>query len=185
MPVTVPSGPSTKWSMPAAIRSSLALEPAVAHVERLVVDQQPDDLAVRDVDHRLARLGVAVAALGVGQRADLVERVEVRPGQAGRLALVEVAPQADVTVGEREDRLRLGQDVEVQLALGHRPGVDREDVVADHGRSSSSARSCTTTSAPRRLSASACPVRSTPTTQPNGPARPASTPARASSKTTL
>ena len=40
---------------------------------------------------RLARLGVAVARLGVGQRMQLVEAVQVRARQAVRLALVEVA----------------------------------------------------------------------------------------------
>jgi hypothetical protein len=44
------------------------LEDAVADIERLVVDEQPDDLAVRDVHHRLARLRIAVAGFGVGQR---------------------------------------------------------------------------------------------------------------------
>jgi hypothetical protein len=41
----------------------------VAHVERLVVDQQPGHLAVGDVDDRLPLLGVAVATLGVRQGA--------------------------------------------------------------------------------------------------------------------
>ena len=49
-------------------RALVALDGAVAQVERLVVDEQAQDLAVRDVDHRLARLRVAVAGLGVGQR---------------------------------------------------------------------------------------------------------------------
>lgn len=52
-----------------------------------------------------------------------------------------------------------------------------------HDRDKSSARSVTTVSAPWRRRASACPTRSTPTTKPNPPARPASTPDRASSKT--
>ena len=47
---------------------SCLLQLAVADVERLVLDQQPDDLAVGDVDDRLAVLGVAVAGLGVRQR---------------------------------------------------------------------------------------------------------------------
>ena len=99
---------------------------AVADVERLVVDQQPDDLAVGHVDDRLARLGVAVAGLGVGQRPQLVERVQVGAGQAVRLALVEVAAQPDVAVGEGEDRLGLREHVEVELGLAHRPRLDRE-----------------------------------------------------------
>ena len=94
----------------------------VAHVERLVVDEQADELAVGDVDDRLARLRGAVARLGVRQRPQLVERVEVRAGQAVRLALVEVAAQADVPVREREQRLGLRQDVEVELGLADRHG---------------------------------------------------------------
>src|SRR4051794_35497272 len=155
----------------------------VADVERLVVDEQPQQLAVRDVDERLPVLGVAVAGLGVRQRAGLVEAVEERPGRAGGLPLLEVAAQADVPVGQREQRLGLREQVEFELALDDRPRLDLEDVAPDHGRVSSSARSCTTTSAPWRRSSSAWPVRSTPTTQPKLPARPASTPAWASSNT--
>ena len=67
---------------------------AVADVEGLVVDEQADDLAVGHVHDRLARLRVAVAGLGVRQRPQLVERVQVRAGQAERLAFVEVRAQA-------------------------------------------------------------------------------------------
>src|SRR5581483_345038 len=148
----------------------------------LVVDQQPDDLAVRDVDHRLARLRVAVTGLGVRQRSQLVEGVEVGAGQPERLAFVQVAAQADVPVRQGEDRLRLREDVEVELRLADRPGLDREGGVGDH-RSRSSARSGTTTSAPCSSSAFAWPTRSTPTTNPKRPALPALTPASASSNT--
>src|SRR5215217_347485 len=161
----------------------MAHELAVAHVEWLVVYEQADDLAVGDVDHRLASFGIAVAGLGIGQRSHLVERVEVGTRQPPGLALVEVAPQPNMPVGQREDRFGLSQQFEVELALRHRPRLYLEYVLPDHGRSKSSARSLTTTSAPLRRSASACPVRSTPTTQPNPPARPASTPACASSNT--
>ena len=154
----------------------------VADVERLVVDEQADDLRVRDVDDRLARLRIAVARLGDRQRSKLVERVQVRAGQAVRLALVEVAAQPDVPVREREDRLRLREDAEIELGLPQRPRLDRERRVRDHRRSSS-ARSSTTTSAPCSSSASRWPTRSTPTTKPKLPARPAPTPASASSKT--
>ena len=88
---------------------SCEMQRAVAQVERLVVDQQPDQLAVGDVDDRLAGLGVAVAGLGVRQRAQLVERVQVGAGQAVRLALVQVAAQADVPVGQGEHRLGSGR----------------------------------------------------------------------------
>ena len=113
---------------------SCASQRAVADVEGLVVDEEPDQLAVGDVDDRLARLGVAVAGLGVGQRAQLVDAVEVGAGQAVRLALVEVAAQADVAVGEREDRLALGQRVEVERRLPHAPRLDGEGGVVDHRR---------------------------------------------------
>ena len=116
-------------------RTRVVLDGAVAQVKRLVVDEQAQDLAVRDVDHRLAGLGVAVGGLGVGQRPRLEEAVEVGPRAARRLTLVEVAAQADVAVGEREDRLRLRQQVEPELVLGDRPGVDAVDVLADHGGS--------------------------------------------------
>ena len=52
----------------------VAAKGAVADVEQRVADEQPDQLAVGDVDDRLAGLGVAVAGLGVGKRADLEER---------------------------------------------------------------------------------------------------------------
>jgi hypothetical protein len=114
-------------------RALVMLDGPVTQVERLVVDEQPQDLAVRDIDHRLAGLRIAVARFGVGQRAALVEAVEVRAGIARRLALVEVAAQADVAVGEREDRLGVGEQVELQSVLGDRPRVDPKDVFADHG----------------------------------------------------
>src|SRR6185312_13017023 len=112
---------------------------------------------------------------------DLVQAVEVGAHQAGGLALVEVAAHPDVAVGQREDRLGLGEHVEVQRRLAERPRIDREVGVVDHR---SSLRSATTTLAPCCLRASAWPTRSTPTTYPKLPARPASTPASASSKTT-
>ena len=92
--------------------------------------------------------GQPVGGLGVRQRPDLVEGVEVAAGQRERLALVEVAAQADVAVGQREDRLALAQQVEVQAALAHGPRLDVVDLALDHDPSISSARSSTTTSAP-------------------------------------
>ena len=118
-------------------RALVVDELAVADVEGLVVDEQAHDLAVRDVDERLAGLGVAVAGLGVGQRPRLVEAVEVGPRRAVGLALVEVAAQPDVAVGEREDGLGLRELVEAQLALADDPGVDLEDVVVAHAAPSS------------------------------------------------
>ena len=51
---------------------------AVADVERLVVDEQADRLAVRHVDDRLTGFGEAVSRLGVRERVQLVEPVQVR-----------------------------------------------------------------------------------------------------------
>src|SRR5829696_1013461 len=158
----------------------VAAKLAVADVEGLVLDQEPDQLAVRRVDDHLARLRVAEARLGIREWPALVEAVQVRAGKPERLPLVEVRPQADVPVGEREHRLRLREHIEVERLLAHRPRRDLEGAVPDH-RSSSSARSSTTTSAPCSKSAFAWPTRSTPTTMPKSPARPASTPASASS----
>ena len=89
------------------------------------------------------------------QRAQLVEGVQIRAGQAERLALVEIRPQPDVTVCESEHRFGPGERVEVELRLAHRPGLDGESRPAAHRRSSSSAKSETTRSAPARRSASA------------------------------
>ena len=62
------------------------MQAAIAHVERLIVDEQADDLAVGDVQDRLAGFGVAVACFGIGERAQLVERVQVRAGDPVGLA---------------------------------------------------------------------------------------------------
>jgi len=69
----------------------MGAEVVVADVEWLVVDEEPHDLAVRDVDDCLTGLRVAVAGLGVRQRPQLVERVQIRAGDAEWLALVEIA----------------------------------------------------------------------------------------------
>jgi hypothetical protein len=69
-------------------------------VEGLVVDQQPDDLAVGDVDEHLARFRVAIARLRIGQRARFVEAVEVGAGEAIGLALVQVRAQPNVAVAQ-------------------------------------------------------------------------------------
>ena len=60
----------------------MATQLAVADVERLVIDEEADDLAIGHVDHRLARLGVPVAGLGVRQRPQLVDAVQIGTGQA-------------------------------------------------------------------------------------------------------
>ena len=144
-------------------------ETAVAQIERLVVDEQAQDLAVGDVDDGLPGLRIAVAGLGVGQRVDFVDAVEVGAGQAVRFALVEVAAPADMAVGQGEDGLALGEDVEAEFRLAHRPRFDGVRPVCDHAsppNPARSARSLTTTSAPCAYSASVCPTRSMPTTYP-------------------
>lgn len=70
----------------------MLVEVAVPDVEGFVVDQESQDLAVGDVDDRLAVLGVAESRLGIRQRSRLVERVQVCPPRnTERLALVEIA----------------------------------------------------------------------------------------------
>src|ERR1700756_647956 len=143
----------------------VAQQLAVANVERLVVDQQAQDLAVGDVDDRLPGLRVAVDGLRIPQRPEPVERVQIRAGQAVRLAFVEVAANSDVPVGQREQRFRLRQHVEVQMGLADLPGFDGEGVIRDHrGAYSRSPRSVTTTSAPWLRNSPAWPTRPTPTT---------------------
>src|SRR5690554_6743457 len=156
---------------------------AIAHIERLVIDEQAKRLAILDVDHRLPLFGVAISDLGIGQRHGLVDTVQVGAGQRVRLPFVQVAAQTDVPVGKREDRLGVRQLIEIQLRLDNFPRRDRVGIRLDHRSSSSSARSLTTMSAPPSRRASAWPTRSTPTTHPKSPARPASTPATASSNT--
>lgn len=48
---------------------------AVADVERLIIDEEPDHLPVGHVDQRLAGLRVPVAGLGVGQRTQFVDAI--------------------------------------------------------------------------------------------------------------
>src|SRR5262249_61055219 len=90
---------------PALVRVQLA----VADVERFVVDEQPEQLAVRHVDDRLPRLGEAVPDLGVGQRPQLIEGVQVGAGNAVRLPLGQVAAQPDVPVGRGQTPTRTGR----------------------------------------------------------------------------
>src|SRR5205809_1022320 len=99
------------WSIAAPTRRPLTLvqwirKPPVAaigHGERLVIDEEADHLAVRDVDNGLTGLRVAIPGLGVGQRALLVDRVEIGAGEAVGLPLFEIPPQPDMPVGEGEE----------------------------------------------------------------------------------
>src|SRR3954452_339471 len=133
----------------AQIESALmTLEHAVSDIERLIVDEEADDLPVGHVDQRLSFFGVPVAGLRVGQGQRLVEAVEVRAGQGMGFAFVEIAAQADVAVRQCEDRFRLTESIEVQDRFGNRPGLDGEGVGTTHVAVRSSARSSTTMSAP-------------------------------------
>ena len=93
----------------------VGLHGPVPDVERLVVHQQPDHLAVGDVDDRLALFGEPVPGFGVRQRPDLVQRVQVRAWQPVRFPLIQVAAQADVPVGQGENRLALREQVQVNV----------------------------------------------------------------------
>jgi hypothetical protein len=97
---------------------------SVADVKRFVVDEQTHALGIGDVDHCLLGLRIAIAGLGVRQRAHLAEAVEVRTRQILGLAFVQVATQAEVPVGEREDGLALGEHREIEAVLANVPGVD-------------------------------------------------------------
>jgi hypothetical protein len=104
----------------------------IPDVERLIVDEQADQLAVGHVDDLLPGLRQAVGTLGVGQRPRLIDPVEVAARQAVRLALVQVGPPAHVPVGQREHRLGLSQQVQVQVGLPEAPRLHRERVLQYH-----------------------------------------------------
>ena len=67
---------------------------AVTNIKRLVIDEQPDKLAIGHVDQRLARLRCPVLALGFQQRTQLVETIEIRSWQPMWLAFVEISSHA-------------------------------------------------------------------------------------------
>ena len=104
----------------------------VSKVERLVADEQPDELAVGHVDDLLPGLRQTVGRLGVGQRPRLVHTVEISSRQAVRLALVQVGPPAHMTVGQRENGLGLGQRVQVQTGFPEVPRLYGERVLHYH-----------------------------------------------------
>src|SRR5690606_13887008 len=182
--------PGTEVEDPEVVRGV-----AVTHVERFVLDEQADDLAVGHVDDGLAGLRIAVGAFGVRQFVLFVETVEVGAGHAPRFALLQRSPHTDVAVGKRERRLGALELIEVQALPAKLPGgthitPSHSGRTTDHVRSSNrSARSSTTMSAPCSRSAfswAACSAASallTPTTNPKPPSRPARTPAWASSNT--
>ena len=81
-------------------------------------------------------LRVAVGDLAVRDRRLLEEPVDVRAvGDVAGL-LVEVAPQAEVPIAEREDRLVAGRIGPVEGELADAPGIDGVEraLVGHHGR---------------------------------------------------
>jgi hypothetical protein len=88
----------------------MLMQLAVPDVERLVVYQEPDDLAVGDVDDRLPVLGIGETHLCIRQWPGLVEPVEIRSRKSVRLALLEIAPQPDVAVGQTRTAIRFERE---------------------------------------------------------------------------
>jgi len=110
----------------------VVMDLTVANVKGFVVDEEADEFAVGDIDDGLPGLGVGVSSLGIGQRAQLAEGVQVGAGKAVRLPLIEVAPQSDVSIGESENGLGLRQGVEVASYLADAPLLDRKGRMFDH-----------------------------------------------------
>ena len=157
---------------------------AVADIERLVVDEQADDLAVGDVDDGLAGLGVAVAGLGVGQRPDLVEASSDRC-PAGRAARPRRGCRASRCARwtARTATPICARTFEVELGLADLPRFDGEGVLGDHGCKQLGEVGHHHVGAVARASPRPGPPCRRPTTKPNLPAWPASTPDMASSNT--
>jgi hypothetical protein len=86
----VPLDPPTQHTGPKIESPLVAAALSEPNVEWFIVDQQPDELAVGHIHHRLASFRIAVACLCVGQRSPLVEAVQVAAGKTVRLALVEI-----------------------------------------------------------------------------------------------
>ena len=125
-------------------RPLVTLEAPAVHVERLVLHEQPDRRAVGHADDRLSGLGKAERELWVLDRVRLEEAVKVGAAQAGRLALVERPPDAEVAVGQRKDRFARGQKVEVQPLLSDDPRFHREGIECDHAAVLSASRAAQT-----------------------------------------
>ena len=152
-------------------------EPGGREVERLVVDEQPDDRAVRRVDDRLARTGEAVGVLRVHDRPRLMEPVERDAGVVRRRAFLGGAAEAEAAVGDGEHRLRRGQvpgieaaldDLPVRDGIGGAPHVRGEALAqvvclgVTRAHAASSPRSPTTTCAPAARRASGVARSATP-----------------------
>src|SRR5262249_44565150 len=97
-----PFGRSSQGSCPEIEHPIVGEQIAVSNVKGLIIDEQPDELAVRHVDHCLTRFRSPVLALGLQQRAQLIETVEIGSRQSMWLPLVQISAYAYVTVGECE-----------------------------------------------------------------------------------
>lgn len=106
----------------------------VADIKGLIVHEQPDYLAIGDIDDRLPVFGIAVGSLDVGERSALIDPVEISAGHAMRFTLVEVATPTDMAIGQGEYRLALAKHVEVESCFALAPGLDGERWMVDHVR---------------------------------------------------
>jgi len=92
---------------------------AVAHIERFVIHQEAKELAVRDVDYRLAFLRIPIPSFCVRERKGFEESIEVGAWRVVWFALIEVPTQADVPVRKREDGLGLAEEFEMKLPFSN------------------------------------------------------------------
>ncbi len=94
-------------------------------VERLIVDEEPDDGPVGDVDRRLARPRHPEGVLRVDDRPRLVEAVEDDAGVARGRALLRRAAHAEVAVADGEDRFEGTDALRVVAVLDDLPVAGR------------------------------------------------------------
>src|SRR6516225_1996966 len=115
----------------------MRMQGAIPDVERLVIDEQADYLAIGDIDDGLTGRREAVARLRVRQRSDLIKGVQIAARQRVRVPFVEVAAQADVPVRQGEDGFALREQVQVQPVLNEPPGLGPVGRLLDHWAPSS------------------------------------------------
>src|SRR5690606_13471408 len=109
-------------------------EGATADVERLVPDDQPDQLAVGGVDHTLTALGVGVPLFGVRHRVLFEQTVEIAARDPAWVAFIEISSPAHITVREPENGLLMGEVLDVDAVGTDAPFVDTESrPCAAHG----------------------------------------------------
>ena len=112
----------------------MALQLAIANIKRLIINEETQQLAVGDIDHRLPRFGIAIPRLRIGQGEQFINGVQVGAGDTIWLPLIEIPPQPDMAVGERENRLRLRQNVQVEGGLADLPLFDGKCRMFNHSR---------------------------------------------------